>query len=143
MVPENLEVLADLVLDVAVCGMKDSEILLEGVHLFQREGSLPEPSDTHENIRRPASHFRGFPAKEGESLPRGPHMLLRHDPLGCNYGDPSVVWKSVEQDVTADPSRAPRRRCERRTLFNHRSGHEVCRDRQEVGNPPHLSPIMH
>jgi hypothetical protein len=127
-ISEELELLADFVLDVPVARVKSPEIALEVVHLFQRECRLPELSDTRQDIRRPPSHFRGFPIKEGELLPRLSHTLLRHDSLGRNYGNPPVVWKSIEQDIAANPPRAPRRRREWWTFFDYRLRHEVLGD---------------
>ena len=96
MVPENLELLAELVLDVSVVRMETLKVGLESVHLSQREGMFPEVSDAREDVRRPPSSLRGLAMEEDEMLPPLPHGVLLHDVASLDHGNPSVLRKPVE-----------------------------------------------
>src|SRR5688572_11528372 len=90
----------------------------EFVRLAEREASLAQPLNQPQHVYRPTSrlHVQGRQRSHRRILLSRCRGVDRY-PI-CDDVDLADVGYLTEEDVATDPSRAPRRRRERRSLLN-------------------------
>jgi hypothetical protein len=136
MIPEDLELLADLRADIAIPRVHCREPVIKRVQIRQREIVLVKFADACQHVGHPSSRLCILVPQECESLPNCSDQIAWNSPPGANGLDPGIKRKSIEEEITSHPTFTASFWIQGPTLFENRTGKKVARDEEDVSNTP-------
>lgn len=138
-VAQHLELLPDLGADVVVAGIERLEPRLVGVDVVQGELGAADGLDGTHDVHQPAARGRALVAQEEGGAPLVQHLRLGDGAAVADDPDLAGLGHAAEEDVAADPARAPGGGGERLALLDDGLREEVARGTTQTSVTPKLA----